>query len=142
MRASPFGSIYAGPAKRLARSGASRGKAHPQGASTMPVCRLAVSLLLLIAVPGSFGAPRGRVAGTVRDPSGAVVAHARVTLSAPEFHTATETDDRGRYSLTGVPAGTIELSAEAAGFAAGRFSGELRASVPLTVNFRFGSIEG
>jgi TonB dependent receptor/Carboxypeptidase regulatory-like domain len=109
----------------------------------MFVGRLTLSLFLFVFAQGALlAAPRSTVHGTVTDPTGSVVAHARIFLTASEFRASTETDARGRYSFSGVPAGEIELSAEATGFSGGRFSGELRPSLPLTVDFRFASVEG
>jgi hypothetical protein len=60
----------------------------------------------------------GRLTGTVRDPTGAVVPGARVRV----YNTAgglignTVTDGRGGYELQGMPEGTVRLNVESAGF--------------------------
>lgn len=82
-----------------------------------------------------------RVSGTVTDPSGAVIVGAKIKLSAANFDASVDTDSHGGYTFAGVPAGPITLSVEAKGFAESRFSGELRSSSPLSVNFRFESPE-
>jgi len=92
----------------------------------------------------------GRIHGTVVDPSGAVVAGARVTLTraerpprvdqstladqSPPLETVSAGD--GQFIFTNVPPGTFRLTIQAAGFATQTFSGELQAgenqAVPLT----------
>jgi outer membrane receptor protein involved in Fe transport len=64
------------------------------------------------------------VAGTVKDPLGAVVAGASVTLIRPPatIVSAATTDDEGRFVLAEAPPGTYLLVAEVAGFAPRRLS--------------------
>lgn len=81
--------------------------------------------LLLVALPLSAWAD-GRIRGTVTDPSGAVVPGAvvRAVLVATrvvDFPTTALSrvvvaDERGAFSLDGVPGGTYTVSAEATGF--------------------------
>ena len=68
--------------------------------------------------------------GTVTDPSGAVVAGARVTATqtATAFTRATETSAGGLYSFSSVPVGTYEVSVEKTGFNAAKLT-----AVSLTV---------
>ena len=47
----------------------------------------------------------------------------------------TSTDDQGRYSLAGVPAGTVTLSAQRIGFAAAQRSVTVPAGQPATLDF-------
>jgi len=101
---------------------------------------LLLVLCLVSHIPLEAG-PRTKVAGTVTDPSGAAIAGARVIFSASAFRTSGQTDEHGRFSFTGVPPGIIMLSVEARGFAPCEFSGELRASSPLIVDFRFDAPE-
>jgi hypothetical protein len=82
--------------------------------STLAVFFLVVCLLLPILVQ----AQTGTISGTVTDPAGAVVATAKVTAR----HTATnatrtaQTGSAGTYTLTNLPVGAYDLTAEAAGF--------------------------
>jgi outer membrane receptor protein involved in Fe transport len=57
------------------------------------------------------------VQGTVRDASGAVIAHASVALQSGSYRASTKTDDGGHFEFPTVPstAGTIEISAEGFG---------------------------
>src|SRR3954452_22660002 len=56
--------------------------------------------------------------GIVTDPSGAVVANAKVTLrdAASGSERASVTDSQGFYTFASVPVGTYNLSVEASGF--------------------------
>jgi hypothetical protein len=57
------------------------------------------------------------VSGVVSDPSGAVVVGATVSITNGTGVTQTATtNDQGRYSLKGIPAGTYDLSVTAEGF--------------------------
>jgi tetratricopeptide (TPR) repeat protein len=101
--------------------------------------RLPVSLALLVTFAGFFvgkvlsaaaqdsagqtntAAVSGSIAGTVKDPSGAVVAGARVRLlaeadtSRPTGMTAV-TDGQGSFTFAAVPPGTYTLEVESTGF--------------------------
>ncbi|MFZ0064410.1 MAG: TonB-dependent receptor [Pyrinomonadaceae bacterium] len=71
--------------------------------------------------------------GFVRDPSGAVVVGATVSVrnAATNFSRDVTTNDDGYYQLTNLPPGSYEVTVEAAGFAKGRI-----ASITLTVGQR------
>jgi hypothetical protein len=56
--------------------------------------------------------------GTVTDPSGAVIAGATVTITGPSGKKTATSNDRGIYSLTGMPPGSYKLSVTAPNFAA------------------------
>ena len=60
----------------------------------------------------------GRIAGTVKDPSGRVVANAGVTVreTSTGLSHQTHTDARGYYSFPVLPVGHYELDVQAAGF--------------------------
>jgi hypothetical protein len=60
----------------------------------------------------------GTISGYVRDPSGAMVPNAKITLQnqASGIQRGATTDQSGHYVLTNVPPGFYTLSAEAAGF--------------------------
>ena len=79
----------------------------------------AVVALVMTALPAS--AQTGRIGGTVKDTNGQPIKGATVVAenpnSAPSSFTAT-TDDRGRYSMIGLKAGTWKVTASAPGFAA------------------------
>src|SRR4051812_20803522 len=56
--------------------------------------------------------------GTVRDSSGAIIPHAKVTAtdSASNVSTATLTDDEGRYIFNGLRPANFTVGVEAQGF--------------------------
>jgi hypothetical protein len=80
---------------------------------------LSVVLLGALLPPAAL-AQRGSSSlnGVVRDPSGAVVANTNVTAmnAGTGFSRSTVTNEVGVYSLTDLPPGSYDLSAEAAGF--------------------------
>ena len=71
--------------------------------------------------------------GYVRDPSGAVVVGATVTVrnAATNFSREVTTNEDGYYQITNLPPGSYEVTVEAPGFSKGRI-----ASVTLTVGQR------
>ncbi len=79
---------------------------------------LALVLWLLAAVP-LFAATGGSISGTVRDPSGAMIAGAALNLVNPDQHTIyrTTADRRGFYSFPNLPVGHYDLTISAPGFA-------------------------
>jgi hypothetical protein len=61
----------------------------------------------------------GAIRGTVADQTQAVLSGAKVVLTGAQgFKLETQSDDRGLYSLTGIPAGTYTLSISAPNFEA------------------------
>jgi hypothetical protein len=79
----------------------------------------------------------GRISGTVIDPSGAVVAHAKITVTNEEtkLRRNTTADDKGFYVMPELPAGVYSVSAEHPGFKAITVSGnDLVAGARKTVD--------
>lgn len=78
----------------------------------------------------------GTVMGTVRDPSGSVVAGARVLLSHPVtgYQQATLTDGFGKYRFNNIPINTYRLAAEAIGFDISTQDVDVRSSLPITAD--------
>lgn len=83
-----------------------------------------VMLLIILALASvstsikAFGQGGATILGTVTDPTGAVVPHARITLTntATGFSRATESNETGNYSAPELPVGQYEIRVEAAGF--------------------------
>jgi tetratricopeptide (TPR) repeat protein len=79
----------------------------------------ATAMALVMALPAA--AQTGRIGGSVKDANGQPIKGATVVAenpaSAPSSFTAT-TDDRGRYSMIGLKAGTWKVTASAPGFEA------------------------
>jgi outer membrane receptor protein involved in Fe transport len=78
------------------------------------------------------------VSGRVTDPQGKAVAGATVRITAPTGEVAAgQTDDAGRFSMTGVAAGVYQITASAPGFATVNKS----ASLPAVVDLQFEQLE-
>jgi outer membrane receptor protein involved in Fe transport len=78
----------------------------------------------------------GTVQGTVKDPNGAVVPNAKVTIkqSVTGYNQTAQTDDQGVFKLVNVPFNTYTLRAEAAGFQAVEQPVDLESNIPLDVD--------
>lgn len=75
--------------------------------------------LLLCVVPSVLGqVDRANLKGIVTDPSGAVVAQAKVSVDFPQtgFHRDLKTSDAGDYVFSGLPLGECVISVSASGF--------------------------
>jgi len=78
-----------------------------------------VLVLVLLAVAGvSAQTFRGTILGTITDPSGAVVAGAKVTAknTGTGLERSTETSGDGSYSIPELPIGTYNVSVTQQGF--------------------------
>ena len=80
-------------------------------ATTMAAGLLACSLPL-------FAATTGSISGTLKDPSGAVIAAGTVivTNTAQGVQAKTSTDAKGAYSFPSLPVGTYDLKTDVPGF--------------------------
>lgn len=78
----------------------------------------------------------GTVQGTIKDPNGALVSGANVTIKQPVtgYHQSTRTDTQGTFKLVNVPFNTYTVRAEADGFQAVEQGIDLESSVPLSVD--------
>ena len=78
-------------------------------------------LVLLLFLAGGLRAQNatGKIAGNVIDPTGAVIAGAKVTVTnvATQISKQTATDKDGFYQVSELPIGVYAVAAEAAGFA-------------------------
>ncbi|MCY7374863.1 MAG: TonB-dependent receptor [Pyrinomonadaceae bacterium] len=75
-------------------------------------------ICLLFAPVGIFSQTAiGGISGTVKDPNGATVAGAKISLVGATTRTA-QTDQRGKFNFSGVAAGNYSLRVSAEGFAA------------------------
>ena len=79
---------------------------------------LATAASILFAVIGASAQDLANIVGTVTDPSGAVVAGAKVTVTNAErgFNRVVESNADGEYSVVRVPIGSYTIAAEATGF--------------------------
>jgi hypothetical protein len=104
---------------------------------TVALFLVLVSLLVLTGLP-SFAQSGGNstsVAGTVLDPSGAVVPNATVTIHNPvsQFSRSTTTDSNGNFTIPNVPFNPYHLSVSAAGFGPFSQDVDVHSLVPVTV---------
>src|ERR1035438_4390632 len=78
----------------------------------------ALATLLAFSLPCFGQAGKAQLFGAIQDPSGLVVANAKVTSQEPSTGTRFEvlTDDRGEYHLLGLAAGQYVLTVEKPGF--------------------------
>jgi hypothetical protein len=93
-------------------------------------------IFALLGASAAFGQSQSNAAdvqGYVRDPSGAAVTGATVTVrnAATNFSRDVTTNDEGYYQITNLPPGNYEVTVEASGFSKGRIP-----SVTLTVGQR------
>ena len=72
---------------------------------------------------GGFYAPReGQIAGRVLDASGSALPHVTVTVQGPAGSQSVLTDLNGRFAVSDVPSGPVQVTAQIAGFNAARQS--------------------
>ena len=78
----------------------------------------ALGLLMMLPLAGHAQETTGGMQGTVKDPSGAVVPHAQVSISGASMAGSKdqETDSSGFYRFANLPPGTYTLSVAAKGF--------------------------
>jgi len=77
-----------------------------------------VGLLIVLSLPLAFAqSDLGRISGFIKDPSGATVPNAKVTVrNNSGVERQATTNESGYYVITNVPAGFYTVTAEAAGF--------------------------
>jgi hypothetical protein len=94
--------------------------------------------MVLLCALGLLGqSDNSSISGVVKDPSGAVVSNAKVSLRNEDtsFERQTTTNDTGFYTVTNIPPGFYTVTVEATGFKkAGRTRNKLDAGLPLAVN--------
>lgn len=94
-------------------------------------------LAFLILAPGAYGQTRtGSIQGTVKDPNGALVPNATVTLSQPVtgYKQTVQTDAQGSFRIVNVPFNTYTLRAEGVGFQPIDEPIDLETSVPFNAD--------
>ena len=79
---------------------------------------LTTLLFIVLAVPLLATGPTGTVTGTVADPSGAVVPHAKITVLNLDTNATRDarTNDDGDYTVALLPVGRYRVSVESPGF--------------------------
>ncbi len=93
-------------------------------------------LLLPLAATVLGQARIGSVQGVVKDPTGALVPNAKVTIVQPVtgYRQSTNTDAQGAFKLVNIPFNTYKVQAEAAGFQPAEQSIDLESTIPLNVD--------
>ena len=96
-------------------------------------------LVLLFGIPARAQSPTtGQIAGVVRDPSGAVVAGAKVTVTGSSGATReTTTDSAGRFAVVSLEPGPYDMKIDAVGFApAATTAVQVRITETTTIDFQ------
>src|ERR1700730_11690091 len=80
--------------------------------------RRLIPAILLACCAIAWGAVTGRIVGTVKDPTGAVIPGALITVTntAQGIQTKTMAADKGDYSFPSLPVGTYDILFESKGF--------------------------
>jgi outer membrane receptor protein involved in Fe transport len=100
----------------------------------------AIALLLfvplLVCLPASAQMRIGTVQGTVKDPDGALVSGASVTVTQPVtgYHQTTQTNAQGNFKLVNVPFNTYTVRVEASGFQAAEQHIDLESALPSNLD--------
>jgi len=92
--------------------------------------------VLLLFGPTVFAQSRiGTVQGVVKDPGGALVPNAQITVTQPVtgYRQTTQTDAQGSFKLVNLPFNTYKVRAEATGFQPDEESIDLESTIPLSV---------
>jgi len=102
--------------------------------------RIIATILMLFCGAPVFAAQSagnaGTVAGTITDPTGAILPGASVTIRnvVSGYERTSVSDGSGHYQFTNVPFNPYRMSISATGFSSVAQDVEVRSSVPLTVN--------
>ncbi|HLM23663.1 MAG TPA: TonB-dependent receptor, partial [Pyrinomonadaceae bacterium] len=89
---------------------------------------------LILLGPTAFSQARiGSVQGVVKDPGGALVPNATITVTQPitGYRQTTQTDAQGSFKLVNLPFNTYKVRAEAGGFQPAEESIDLETTIPL-----------
>src|SRR6476619_7856111 len=92
-------------------------------------------VLLLFGPTVCAQARIGSVQGVVKDPGGALVPNAQITVTQPVtgYKQTTQTDAQGSFKLVNLPFNTYKVRAEANGFQPAEQSIDLESTIPLHV---------
>ena len=98
---------------------------------TVIICGILLPLGLTAFAQSRIGA----IQGTVKDPTGALVPNAQVTVTQPVtgYRQTTQTDAQGSFKLVNVPFNTYKVRVEAAGFQPAEKSIDLETTIPVNL---------
>src|SRR5450830_1026476 len=102
--------------------------------ATMKWAKGLLLLVALIAAPRAIMAQTGRITGSVTDSSSGQPVHS-ATVSVVGTKLGASTSSDGRYSISNIPAGTVQLRVQRLGFAPRTRSVVLSAGENQVVNF-------
>ena len=93
-------------------------------------------MLAAIQLCAQSASNSGLVAGTVVDPTGAVLPNATVEIHNPvsHFDRSTTTDSSGKFNIPNIPFNPYHMTVSAAGFASRAQDVDVRSTVPVVVN--------
>ena len=79
---------------------------------------ITVALLVLLSSTAAFSqGDLGSISGYVKDPSGAIIPNAKITIhNLTGLERQTTSNEAGYYTVTNIPSSTYTVSVEAAGF--------------------------
>ena len=98
---------------------------------------LIAATVLIFGSSAVFGQGRiGAVQGVVKDPTGALIPDAKVTISQPVtgYSQTTQTDAQGSFKLVNLPFNNYKVRVEAAGFQPSEHEADLHSTVPLSLD--------
>ncbi|HUQ32358.1 MAG TPA: TonB-dependent receptor [Pyrinomonadaceae bacterium] len=105
---------------------------------------LILAATLFVFSPAATAQTRiGTIQGTIKDPNGAVVPNAKVTItqSVTGYNQTAQTDDQGVFKLVNIPFNTYTVRAEAAGFQAVEQPVDLESNIPVNLDLAV-TVEG
>ncbi|HNY40298.1 MAG TPA: carboxypeptidase-like regulatory domain-containing protein, partial [Bryobacteraceae bacterium] len=104
---------------------------------TMTVAAKWFAMVCILALAAFAQSDNSSISGIVKDPSGAVVTGANITVTneGTGFERKTTTNESGFYTITNIQPGFYKLSVEATGFKKyEKTRNRLEAALPIQVN--------
>src|SRR5258708_16821568 len=107
------------------------------------ILKISVAAMLLIATSAWAQSFRGSIRGTVTDPSGSVIAGAKVTAKniGTGLQREATTGQDGGYVLAELPAGVYTVAAQAAGLSPAAQNVQVNVGLDTTPNFNLTKVE-
>src|SRR5713101_1751898 len=107
------------------------------------ILKISVAALLLIATSAWAQSFRGSIRGAVTDPSGSVIAGAKVTAKniGTGLQREATTGQDGAYVLAELPAGVYTVTAQAAGLSPAAQNVQVNVGLDTTANFDLTKVE-
>ena len=102
----------------------------------IPLRAVIIYGVLILFGPHAFAQARiGSIQGVVKDPGGALVPNATITVTQPVtgYRQTTQTDAQGSFKLVNLPFNTYKVRAEANGFQPDEESIDLETTIPLNL---------